>query len=92
MKNTKLFRVLTVSTNANAFGLHAHILVAGDGVSYRVLRARHDGNPPLTRGDEVRVPVDPCTGGLLWARMSFECPERVDAPKAVARRAYASAV
>jgi len=95
MENIKRFKVASVSSNANGFGLFGHILIAEDGEAWEVARGRSSGSP-WEQGQVVEVPYvldhydktdhDPWTnkpryvpGGPQWHRLSCETPRRLPA-------------
>jgi hypothetical protein len=88
MKNTtktKPFRVASVSSNLNSFGLTGMILMARDGEAYEI------GASSLyvkKKGDVVRVPV---VGkfGRNFASLGFEIPRKLpDAPAGVVEEVW----
>jgi hypothetical protein len=81
----KTFKVASVSSNTNSFGLSGMILIARDGEAWQVGASHHY---PKTRGDLVRVPV---LGrrGRNFAPLGFEIPERLPlAPAGVVREVW----
>lgn len=83
----KTFRIVSISTKPNSFGLHGHILVARDGTVFEVARSRGSWNSPWNKGADVVVPYitdegSPCRP--CWASVACElsrkmtpCPEKV---------------
>lgn len=84
-KQTKPFRVASVSSNLNSFGLTGMILIALDGEAYEV------GASYLhvkKKGDVVRVPV---VGkfGRNFGSLGFEIPRKLsDAPAGVVEEVW----
>jgi hypothetical protein len=77
---TKLFKVASISSNANSFGLHGHILLAEDGETWQVCRRRSGTYPTQwERGEIVEVPVvvDRLTEveRLNWDALHCEVPQ-----------------
>lgn len=84
----KSFRVVSVSKNANSFGLHGHILMSRDGEAWQV--GRHIGSwlEPWDTGTTLRIKVDD-DGIPLWALHSCEIPQRLpNAPSNVIREVW----
>lgn len=79
-KQTKAFKVASVSDNTNSFGLRGMILIAADGEAYEV------GASSLyvkTKGDVVHVPVVG-KAGRNFGTLGLEIPRRLpDAPAGV---------
>jgi hypothetical protein len=78
---TKTFRVVAVTTNANSFGLKQMVLLAQDGTAYKAcansIRLRQ-------RGEDVTVPFDEGEQEYDFTSLGFELPEKMpDAPKDV---------
>ena len=71
----KLFRVATVSANANSFGLRGVVLIAQDGQVFEVGSNRH--NLPA-QGAELRVPLVGKTP--VFAALGFEIPRELNPP------------
>lgn len=79
-KQTKTFKVASVSDNTNSFGLTGMILMARDGEAYEVGASYMHVKK---KGDVVRVPVVGKTG-RNFASLGFEIPRRLPvAPPAV---------
>ena len=77
---SKQFKVASVSSNLNSFGLRGHVLVAEDGEAWQVgITAQF----AKKQGEEVKVHYG--DGGQLdWAWFGAEIPERLpDAPRNV---------
>lgn len=88
---TKVFKVASVSSNANSFGLTGHVLVAKDGDAWEVGRSRGSWNDPWDRGTSVTVKLDD-NGRPQWAGMGVEIPKRLSpAPPEVVAEVWASA-
>ena len=85
IKQTKAFKVASVSDNTNSFGLRGMILIAVDGEAYEV------GASSLyvkKKGDVVRVPVVG-KSGRNFANLGFEIPRRLpDAPAGVVEEVW----
>ena len=85
----KPFKVASISTNPNSFGLYGHILIAEDGEAWQVGRARSGEYPqPWERGEIVQAPLkdDPIRRitAPAWEEMHCEIPERLaDAPDSI---------
>lgn len=78
IKTGKPFRVASVSSNTNSFGLHGHILIAQDGEAWQA--AANNINMKV-KGD---VLVLDTTKTGCFATHGFEIPERLpDAPEGV---------
>ena len=59
MATFKTFKVVAISSNANSFGLHGHVLMAWDGETWEVGRTRYvgpSGEGLWQVGDEIKVP------------------------------------
>lgn len=86
IKQTKAFKVASVSDNTNSFGLTGMILIAADGEAYEV------GASYLhvkKKGDVVQVPVVG-KAGRNFASLGFEIPRRLpDAPPGVVEEVWA---
>lgn len=86
---TKSFKVASISSNANSFGLFGHIMVAEDGETWQVGRNRSGNYPPQwSKGEIVDVPLmsDPVRKipRPAWEELNCEIPQRMpDAPAAV---------
>jgi hypothetical protein len=77
----KLYKVASVSENANSFGLHGHILVALDGEAWEVGRAIGDWLDSWKKGTIIEA--DP-KGKFGWASHSVEIQHQLPtAPPAV---------
>ena len=81
----KPFKVASVSSNPNSFGLHGHIMVAEDGESWEVGRSRAEYPGPWERLQVVDVPLkeDPVRHITVpaWEEVHCEIPRRLpDAP------------
>jgi len=85
---TQQFRVASISTKANSFGLHGHIMVATTGEAWEVARSRGCHLPAWNKGQDITVPLD----GLLapeWHRLNCEIPRQLPrAPKGVVKEIY----
>jgi hypothetical protein len=86
MTLTKSFKVASISSNANSFGLFGHVMMAEDGETWQVGRNR-SGNFPKQwkQGEIIDVPLktDPVRDitAPAWEELSCEIPQRVpDAP------------
>lgn len=73
---TKDFKVVSVSKNANNFGLYGHVLVAQDGEAWEVGRSKGAWNSPWDQGSTVAVLTDE-KGRPNWSRMSVEIPRQL---------------
>ena len=71
---TKPFKVVAVSGNANSFGLKGIIMVAKDGMAFEA--AKYLGIDPLKIGDLVIVPVNDA-GKPNFAYAGFEIPREL---------------
>lgn len=89
---TMAFRVVTVSQNANAFGLHGHVLMSRDGEAWEVARSRGPWNDSQwDSGDDIKLPAVMHDGNpvIQWAEVSCEIPRRLpDAPAAVIKSVF----
>ena len=92
------FRVVSVSSNLNSFGLRGHIMISRSGVAYEAVRSDFGGNPRLKNGDDVRIPTTVLIEGegeervevsreYNFGSQSFELPRRLEAPPAEVLRA-----
>ena len=85
----KSFKVASISTKPNSFGLHGYIMVAEDGEAWTVGRTRSGSYPTLwEQGQVVEVPLtdDPVRHitGPAWGEVQCETPQRLaDAPPVV---------
>lgn len=77
-RDTK-FAIVMVSSNANSFGLHGHILVDKTGRAFEAARARGPWLTDLASGDTInlRETISPGGENFDWARNSFEIPRRL---------------
>jgi hypothetical protein len=88
---SKLFKAVAVSSNANSFGLHQHVLLAKDGQAFKALKT---GQFKMKQGENIRLRlVDPTKPAELhniqWGPAGFECPENCpNAPKAVVKEVW----
>jgi hypothetical protein len=81
----KNFRVVSVSDNANSFGLHGHILIAEDGEAWEAGAGTFHGHK---KGDTLRLSADR-DGEYDWAHHGFEIPRRLpDAPRNVVNEVW----
>jgi hypothetical protein len=71
--NATEFKVMAVSSNANAFGLHGVVLIAVDGEAWEVACSMY--HLPIV-GDILRPPV--VRGVLYWGLLGFEIPEKLE--------------
>jgi hypothetical protein len=71
----KAFRVATVSSNANSFGLRSLILIAQDGEGWKA--AANTVNLKL-KGETINVPLHRDTCRPMWEVFGFEIPERLN--------------
>jgi hypothetical protein len=82
----KQFKVASISSNPNSFGLYGHIMVAEDGEAWQVGRIRAGNFPkPWDRGEVVDTPLkdDPIRHitSPAWGELHCEIPQRMpDAP------------
>jgi hypothetical protein len=80
------FKVVAVSENTNSFGLSQCVLVANNGLAYKV--CANSINIPK-EGDIVKIPYKAGANGisdatLNFASRGFEIPERIeDAPREI---------
>lgn len=72
----KLFKVVTVSSNANSFGLQGVILMARDGEAYE---AAHGQQGIPAKGETVAMPLDE-NGQIAWGAAGYEIPRKLPAP------------
>jgi len=94
----KQFKVASISSNPNSFGLFGHIMVAEDGETWQVGRSR-SGNYPKSwdRGEVVEAPLmdDPVRHITrpAWDELHCEIPERMpDAPPNVVAEVWGKPV
>jgi hypothetical protein len=82
----KQFKVASISSNPNSFGLYGHILVAEDGESWQVGRSRSGTSPKSwVQGEVIDAPLmnDPVRhiNSPAWQELHCEIPQRLpDAP------------
>ncbi len=79
-QKTLPFKVVTVSTKANSFGLHGHVLMNEQGEAWQVGRNRGPQNSdvPFNTGDVVQVPVDENDNDRpQWHLLSCEIPSQL---------------
>lgn len=84
---SKVFKIASVSSNTNSFGLTGMILIARDGEAWQV---GANSYYLRTKGDVVRVPL---TGkrDRNFAALGFEIPEKLqDAPPPVVKEVWRS--
>lgn len=82
----KLYKVASVSENANSFCLYGHILVALDGEAWEVARAKGDWLDAWTKGTVIEA--DP-KGKFGWASHSVEIPRQLPtAPEGVVKEVW----
>jgi hypothetical protein len=85
IKQTKAFKVASVSDNTNSFGLTGMILIAADGEAFEVAAS---SLYVKKKGDVVQVPVVGKTR-RNFASMGFEIPRRLpDAPAGVVEEVW----
>jgi len=86
VKMVMAFKVVSVSSNRNSFGLAGMILVARSGEAWQVGASHLNVKK---KGDVVRVPVE-SPGQRDWAALGFEIPERLkqDAPDGVIKEIW----
>jgi hypothetical protein len=80
---SKRFRVVTISSNTNSFGLHNHIFVAPDGDAWQAAAYRGPGGKTIKAGEILVVPwknKEPC-----FADLGYEIAEPVPAGRASAK-------
>jgi hypothetical protein len=79
---TSLFRVVSISTKPNSFGLHGHILVNRDGLAYEVGRSIGPWNDAWLKGSDISIPMDQTARGQEpnWTGMGIEIPRKLDKP------------
>lgn len=98
MTPRKPFKVASISSNPNSFGLYGHIMVAEDGETWQVGRIRSGSYPtPWERGQVVGVPLkdDPVRHitAPAWDEVQCEIPERMpDAPPNVVAEVWGKPV
>lgn len=74
-ENCKVFKVFTVSSNTNSFGLYGHILVAKDGETWQAGASMYNKK---TKGDLVQLYYTKAGGSEFnWALAQFEIPEKL---------------
>lgn len=77
----KLIKVVSISSNANSFGLKGHVLVAKDGEAWEVGRSAYT-TEPYKVGDIITVEypdtMKPEARSPLWYRGGFEIPRKLD--------------
>jgi glycine cleavage system H lipoate-binding protein len=66
-KIQKPFKVASVSSNANSFGLHGHVLVAKDGTAFEV---GITGQFKLAKGDIIEVECHTPGNFMNWQKNS----------------------
>jgi hypothetical protein len=85
IKQTKSFKVASVSDNTNSFGLTGMILIAADGEAFEVGASYMHVKK---KGDVVQVPVIGKTG-RNFASLGFEIPHKLpDAPAGVVEEVW----
>ena len=85
-KGTKLFKIAAISSNANAFCLYGHILVALDGETWEVCRAKGEWLDTWNVGTIIEANPN---GQFAWANHSVEIPHQKDnAPAKVVRELW----
>lgn len=98
MTRHKSFKVASISSNPNSFGLHGHIMVAEDGESWQVGRTVSGSYPASwQKGQVVEVPLkdDPIRHitAPAWDEIHCEIPERMpDAPANVVAEVWGKPV
>ena len=86
-KRQAQFKVASVSTNANSFGLLGHILVAKNGTAFECGKTRQFAH---TKGDIVKVECHYPGGFFNWAGAGFEIPHALpNAPRKVVKEVWA---
>jgi hypothetical protein len=70
---SKRFRLVTISSNTNSFGLHNHIFVAPDGEAWQAAAYRGPGGKTITVGDILTVPCE--NGEPNFAKIGYEIAE-----------------
>lgn len=88
---TKPFRIASVSSNTNSFGLTGIILVAQDGEAWEVAKSLHCEEDKATwvKDNVVHVPLRAGTGQVLFSLLSVELPRRLpNAPVQVIREIW----
>jgi hypothetical protein len=76
---TKTFRVASVSSNTNSFGLKQMVLLAQDGTAYK---ACANSLNLKQRGEDVTVQFDEGEQEYDFTSLGFEIPEKMpEAPK-----------
>jgi hypothetical protein len=78
-RGSKQFKIVSVSKNANSFGLHGHVLLAHDGEGWEVGRHRtgpHEGE--WNKGDLITIAKrSAAPDDYAWAENSCEIPRRL---------------
>jgi hypothetical protein len=98
MPSIKSFKVASISSNSNSFGLYGHILMAQDGEAWQICRTRTGGYPtPWQKGEVVEVPMvlDSETEDEHpdWSQLHCEVPEQLtDAPPNVVAEVWGKVV
>jgi hypothetical protein len=98
MAANKPFKVASISSNPNSFGLYGHIMIAEDGETWQVGRVRSGGLPVRwERGQIIDVPLmmDPLRGvpRPSWEELHCEIPQLLpDAPDDVLAEVWGKAV
>jgi len=94
----KPFKVASISSKPNSFGVSGHILMAEDGETWQVGRSRSGNYPkPWVRGEIVEVPLmdDPVRHITrpAWEEVHCEIPQRLaDAPENVVAEVWGKTV
>lgn len=86
MNTTKEFKVATISSNTNSFGLNGVILMARDGEAWEAATYCMGEGFALLKGDIVNLPVDENGRIVRWVSLlqrTFEIPRQL--PKAPAK-------
>lgn len=76
------FKIVTISKDANSFGLHGHILLSRTGEAWEVARSKGKWLPAWNKGDEIKVPYENTEGAqeYNWASVNCEIPKRLPNP------------
>lgn len=92
------FRVVSVSSNLNSFGLRGYVMISRSGVAFEAARSDFSGNPRLKKGDDIAIPTTVFVEGegdervevsrqYNFASQSFELTRQLAAPPADVVRA-----
>ena len=71
----KEFRVVSISSVVNDFGLNKHIFIARDGTAWQALAYRGPGGKACKKGDVITVPYE--DGKPAFFRLGWEMAEPI---------------